>query len=171
MDGRELQPEPDGSCLVVDKDGDVWRYVAGENAWVCLSEAGSGSWSGIQWCAPFQVFIPQTDDGAADAAHAMGGSLPPAVPSSPGGSGSDRIGGQPGSAAPRTFQLMRHVDKSGVSGTGVVAEGVQFSDGSVAVRWRGDNPSTAAWNDLAGVIAVHGHQGATELQWLDDGGR
>lgn len=68
----------------------------------------------------------------------------------------------------RRFELFRHTDMSGVSGTGVVAEGIQFSDGSVAVRWKGANPSTAAWDSLAGVIAVHGHNGATEIRWLDD---
>lgn len=68
----------------------------------------------------------------------------------------------------RRFLLVRHTDISGVSGTGVVAEGVQFSDSSVAVRWKGDYPSTAAWADLDGVVAVHGHGGATEVLWLDD---
>jgi len=49
----------------------------------------------------------------------------------------------------------------------VVAEGCEFSDGSVALRWRGDNPATAVWPDLGSVLAVHGHQGATEVRWID----
>jgi hypothetical protein len=49
----------------------------------------------------------------------------------------------------------------------VVAEGCEFSDGSVALRWRGDNPATAVWPDLDSVLAVHGHQGATEVRWVD----
>ncbi|WP_328995345.1 hypothetical protein OG394_12200 [Kribbella sp. NBC_01245] len=68
---------------------------------------------------------------------------------------------------PRTFELVRHADLSGVSGTGVVAEGCVFTDGSVALRWRGDNPATAVWPDLDSVLAVHGHHGATEVNWLD----
>lgn len=68
---------------------------------------------------------------------------------------------------PRTFELVRHADVSGVSGTGVVAEGCVFTDGSVALRWRGDNPATAVWPDLDSVLAVHGHHGATEVNWLD----
>jgi len=52
-------------------------------------------------------------------------------------------------------------------GTGVVAEGCEFSDGSVALRWRGDNPATAVWPDLDSGLAVHGHQGATEVRWID----
>jgi hypothetical protein len=54
-----------------------------------------------------------------------------------------------------------------VSGTGVVAEGCEFSDGSVALRWRGDNPATAVWPDLDSVLAVHGHQGSTEVRWIE----
>jgi hypothetical protein len=68
---------------------------------------------------------------------------------------------------PRTFELVRYHDLSGVSGTGVVAEGCVFTDGSVALRWRGNNPATAVWPDLDSVLAVHGHQGATEVRWLE----
>ncbi|WP_432948997.1 hypothetical protein ACQPXM_15255 [Kribbella sp. CA-253562] len=70
--------------------------------------------------------------------------------------------------SPRTFELVRHRDLSGVSGTGVVAEGCVFTDGSVALRWRGNNPATAVWPDLDSVLAVHGHHGATEVHWLED---
>ncbi len=68
---------------------------------------------------------------------------------------------------PRTFELVRYRDPSGVSGTGVVAEGCEFSDGSVALRWCGNNPATAVWPDIDSVLAVHGHQGATEVRWID----
>lgn len=49
----------------------------------------------------------------------------------------------------------------------MVAEGCVFTDGSVALRWRGNNPATAVWPDLESVLAVHGHQGATEVNWLE----
>ncbi|WP_238163764.1 hypothetical protein [Kribbella pittospori] len=68
---------------------------------------------------------------------------------------------------PRTFELVRYRDPSGVSGTGVVAEGCEFSDGSVALRWCGDNPATAVWPNLHSVLAVHGHHGATEVRWIE----
>ncbi len=67
----------------------------------------------------------------------------------------------------RRFRLMRHEDVSGVSGTGPVAEGVQFTDGSVALRWYGDYPTTTVWDGIDSVIAIHGHGGATEVEWLD----
>ena len=50
----------------------------------------------------------------------------------------------------------------------MVAEGCVFTDGSVALRWRGNNPATAVWPDVESVLAVHGHQGATEVRWLQD---
>lgn len=68
---------------------------------------------------------------------------------------------------PQTFELVRYVDVSGVSGTGTIAEGCVFTDGSVALRWHGSNPSTAIWPNLDSIIAVHGHRGATVVRWLD----
>jgi hypothetical protein len=70
---------------------------------------------------------------------------------------------------PRRFALVRQADPSGVSGTGVVAHGVQFDDGHVVVRWDSDSPSTSLWNSMADLLSVHGHEGATIVQWMDVG--
>lgn len=67
----------------------------------------------------------------------------------------------------RRFQLDRAVDVSGVSGVGIVADGVAFPDGSCVVRWRGPRPSTVVWADIGNVIDVHGHGGATKIRWID----
>lgn len=67
----------------------------------------------------------------------------------------------------RRFELHRAQDPSGVSGTGIVAEGVLFSDGTVAVRWHGQHPSTAVWASLADAEHVHGHGGLTRVVFLD----
>ena len=67
----------------------------------------------------------------------------------------------------RRFQLHRHADVSGVSGTGVVAEGVAFTDGTTVIRWLSDTPSTVLWPSIDAAMRVHGHGGATELRWLD----
>jgi hypothetical protein len=69
----------------------------------------------------------------------------------------------------RRFRLIRHHDVSGVSGTGPVAEGVQFTDAAVALRWYGDYPTTTVWDSIESVIAIHGHHGATEVEWYDPG--
>lgn len=69
----------------------------------------------------------------------------------------------------RTFNLVRHTDVSGISGTGVVAQGVEFNDGTVAMRWIvGEHRSTVLWANIESVVAIHGHGGATELVWEKD---
>lgn len=68
----------------------------------------------------------------------------------------------------RRFTLFRHEDKTGISGVGVVAEGIQFSDGRVAIRWiAGEHHSTVLWDDMASVEAINGHGGATTVEWVD----
>lgn len=114
---------------------------------------------------------PAATTGAATPAAAECATQTAAPPSLTGPGPVAVIGGQPGPAlppeVPRAFELFRHVDISGVSGTGPVAWGVLFPDGSVAVRWQGAHPSTAAWPSLADIVAVHGHGGATEVRWFD----
>ncbi|MFJ7269383.1 hypothetical protein ACIQV3_22525 [Streptomyces sp. NPDC099050] len=68
---------------------------------------------------------------------------------------------------PRRFYLLRHQDISGVSGTGIVANGVLWPDGTASLRWTGERPSTVHWDRIADAEAVHGHGGATEIKWTD----
>lgn len=67
----------------------------------------------------------------------------------------------------RRFELHRDVDVSGVSGTGVVAEGVQFADGTCAMRWLSVTPSSEQFRNVIELSAVHGHDGLTKVLWLD----
>lgn len=67
----------------------------------------------------------------------------------------------------RRFILVRDIDVSGVSGTGVVIWGVEWPDGQVSYRWRSDAPTSVTADNIATVEAVHGHNGATRLVWLD----
>ena len=68
----------------------------------------------------------------------------------------------------RRFVLLRKKDLSGNSGTGYVAEGVMFSDGTCAMRWKTETASTTIYDDIEHVKKLHGHEGATELEWVDD---
>ncbi|MCT9932427.1 hypothetical protein N5079_19690 [Planotetraspora sp. A-T 1434] len=68
---------------------------------------------------------------------------------------------------PRRFQLHRDQDISGVSGTGIVADGVLWPDGTADLRWRGPRPSAVHWDRLDDAEAIHGHNGATRFVWLD----
>lgn len=67
----------------------------------------------------------------------------------------------------RRFVLERHEDESGVSGTGIVAEGIEFSDGAVALRWRSHLKSVAFYESIRVLEAIHGHSGRTKVVYLD----
>lgn len=68
----------------------------------------------------------------------------------------------------RRFHLHRLDDETGISGKGIVAEGVQFTDGTVAIRWLSSIPSTALHDTIERVIRIHGHNGKTCVIWKDD---
>jgi hypothetical protein len=69
----------------------------------------------------------------------------------------------------RLFEIHRDTDESGVSGTGVVCQGVQFDDGQVAMVWltslRG---YPQAYPSISLVESIHGHGGLTRVVWLDE---
>lgn len=65
----------------------------------------------------------------------------------------------------RTFELIRDIDRSGISGTGKVAEGCQFSDGVCTMRWLTEYASTVVYPDIDHVQAIHGHEGASRIVW------
>lgn len=67
----------------------------------------------------------------------------------------------------RPFTLVRSEDPSGVSGTGVVADGAVFrDDGRVVVKWRNSaNPYPLPFPSIEALLAVHGHGGKTQVHW------
>ena len=67
----------------------------------------------------------------------------------------------------RRFHLDRHDDLTGVSGTGIVAQGVQFDNGKVALTWLTERSSVTIYDSLIDLEAVHLHHGATSLVWED----
>ena len=68
----------------------------------------------------------------------------------------------------RRFYFDRQTDVSGTSGTGAVVEGVQFRDGSVAVHWLTALSSWSLYRSIEECVAIHGHNGATCLVWVDE---
>lgn len=67
----------------------------------------------------------------------------------------------------RRFELHRDEDASGVSGVGVVAQGIQFDDGTCAMRWLSAHRSTALYEHAHDIRLIHGHEGRTRLVWVD----
>lgn len=70
-------------------------------------------------------------------------------------------------ATHKRFELHRMEDETGVSGTGHIADGVRFEDGTCVVRWRTQHRSTAVYADVEDVVAIHGHGGKTRVCWVD----
>jgi hypothetical protein len=72
----------------------------------------------------------------------------------------------------RRFELYRYRDPSGVSGTGVVAIGLEFPPDHeghqwIALKWLGRNPALTLWPSLYDLLEVHGHLGASDVRRLD----
>lgn len=65
-----------------------------------------------------------------------------------------------------TFTLHREEDPSGVSGTGVVAEGWESSSGDwVVLLWLSTTPTLGIYRDIREVELLHGHEGKTRIVW------
>lgn len=78
----------------------------------------------------------------------------------------------------RRFYLQRDEDVSGVSGTGIVAQGVEFNDtlidpeaksgsGKVVINWFGVHRSVVIWDSIEDALVIHGHDGRTKVVWMD----
>lgn len=67
----------------------------------------------------------------------------------------------------RKFYLQRHTDVSGNSGTGIVAVGVMYPSGLCIMEWTTPIKSVGQYHSIADLEALHGHQGATEVKWVE----
>ena len=63
----------------------------------------------------------------------------------------------------KPFWLQRVEDESGVSGVGLVAEGVIFSSGWCALTWLTEHMSVSLYQSIEEVEAIHGHDGKTKV--------
>ncbi|MBB4984980.1 hypothetical protein [Streptomyces nymphaeiformis] len=71
-------------------------------------------------------------------------------------------------SVPRRFYLQRNTDVTGASGTGRVADGVLWPDGTATVHWIGEDNSDAFWpTGIAGITRRSCHDGNTVIVWLD----
>lgn len=79
----------------------------------------------------------------------------------------------------RRFEVYRRGDLSATHNNGLQGpaeipqyEGVQFTDGTVVVRWRTAFRSTSFWNSFDELMSVHGHLNdaryQTEVVWIDE---
>lgn len=69
---------------------------------------------------------------------------------------------------PRRFMLHRKEDIHDFTGPSVVAYGVEWPDGRCSYRWNSTLATTVAADSIRDVEAIHGHDGKTEVVWLDE---
>lgn len=67
----------------------------------------------------------------------------------------------------KRFRLYRNEDKIGISGTGLIADGVQFANGKVCVHWFGETQSIVVWDNIKDMEKVNCHNGSTRIIFLD----
>lgn len=65
------------------------------------------------------------------------------------------------------LHLDRTEDVSGVSGTGRVAEGVQFDDGTVVLQWNTKVSSLVIYKNISDLVTIVSHGGKTRVV-IDD---
>lgn len=68
----------------------------------------------------------------------------------------------------RLFVLDRSEDATGTSGTGIVAEGVKFSNGKVALHWLSHLGAVNVYDSMDVCVELHGHGGRTVVKWVAD---
>lgn len=68
----------------------------------------------------------------------------------------------------RRFYLDRRIDASGVSGSGRIAEGCEFSNGWCALTWMTGKCTHSWYSTIDELEAIHGHGGATQVTWVDE---
>lgn len=72
----------------------------------------------------------------------------------------------------RIYQMVREVDETGNSGTGIVGEAVCFSDGRCVLAWSKDSNALAVsslvfYASIQDLLKVHGHGGKTRLESIE----
>lgn len=67
----------------------------------------------------------------------------------------------------KRFKLNRLEDVSGISGSGIIAEGCVFSNGKAIVSWLGKRASIVVWDSLDDCLYINGHGGKTVVEWID----
>lgn len=73
-------------------------------------------------------------------------------------------------AKPRVFQVIRHKDGKGISGTGLIIDGVVLSSGKVIIEWHSGNRSVSIFDSLNSFLAVHvkpKYEGENEFRWIE----
>lgn len=67
----------------------------------------------------------------------------------------------------RRFEVHRPRPLNDYLWIGPVADGVEWPDGSVTIRWHGPRASIVQWRSMGDARAVHEKDGLTQIVWVD----
>lgn len=59
------------------------------------------------------------------------------------------------------------IEEGKMADSSLIAEGVQFIDGTVVIHWFGEYRSTARYSNIEDMEAIHGHKRKTAIRWID----
>lgn len=65
----------------------------------------------------------------------------------------------------RMFRLNRLEDVTNISGTGIITEGIEFSNGRIVLMWLASD-SLGVFDDMQAMLNVHGHNGKTVVEYV-----
>lgn len=69
----------------------------------------------------------------------------------------------------RRFKLVRNEDVTGLTGIGIIAEGVTTTGGGAFLHWMTEHETFVYWpGGVDAILAVHGHSGATVARYIDE---
>lgn len=63
----------------------------------------------------------------------------------------------------KEFYLLRIEDETGISGTGIVARGVQLPSGKCVLEWQTFHSSLGIYSNMEDIEKIHGHNGKTKV--------
>lgn len=61
----------------------------------------------------------------------------------------------------RLFHLVRAVDATGATGTGVIAIGTEYPTGGCSLAWLNNSTGIEVYESLAAIMSTHGQEGTT----------
>lgn len=67
----------------------------------------------------------------------------------------------------RLFVLERTEDESGVSGVGIVAEGVEFTNGTCSLSWLTNAHLVGVYPNIKELERIHGHGGKAKVVFIN----
>jgi hypothetical protein len=68
----------------------------------------------------------------------------------------------------RRFHLNRLDDETGISGKGLVTNGIEFNDGTVVMAWNTETTSLGVYRNMDDLIKIHGHGGKTVVVYAEE---